>query len=196
VKRVWLGALAAVLLGGCSQSEGTLAMGPGSETSGLSVRLNNADGTPSIKVCIRAVNVQSWARERAQGLAVLDSQVTDDSGRATFPSLPAVRLALEAQQGSAVVRQEVAADRGSFQALTLRNGGSIRVRLTGNVTGVRRLLLQGSSLEATLQSDQSWVYLGGLEGFLPGPAGATLCGFVACRGYRPQPGANDPARRL
>lgn len=157
MKLVWLGALAAVLLGGCSQSDGALAMGPGSETSGLSVRLKNADGTPSIKVCVRAVYVQSWAQERAQGLAVLDSQVTDDSGRAAFRSLPAVRLALEAQQGSAVVHQEIPAERDSFQTLTLHNGGSIRVRLTGNVTGVRRLLLQGSSLEAMLQSDQSWV---------------------------------------
>jgi hypothetical protein len=158
VKRTIGGVLAALLLGGCAQDEGVLSMGPGSETSGLSVRLRNADGTPSIKVCVRAVDVQSWAESRARGMAVLDSQSTDDSGRAVFSALPRVRLALEAQQGSAVVHQELPAVRDSFQVLTLHNGGSIRVRLTGDVTGVRALLLRGTSQEARLQGDQSWVF--------------------------------------
>ena len=88
---------------------------------------------------------------------LLSRRTTDDSGRVRFDSLPSTGVAFEASQGSVVVHQRINLDTARNAVLTLRNGGSIRVRLQGNNTGIHGLLLSGTNIQARLQSDGSWV---------------------------------------
>ena len=73
--------------------------------------------------------------------------ITDDSGRVRFDGLPSAGLAFEASLGSVVVHQELKGNSEREQALVLRNGGSIRVRLQDD-GGVTDLLLAGSNFKA------------------------------------------------
>lgn len=151
-------ALSLLALSGCAQVDGSpVAMGPGSETSGLQIRLVNAKGEPSRKTEVKVVAVDGWNDLAAAGNTVIASRTTDDSGRVEFPSLPAIKLSLEANLGSAVVRQEVPAGSGSARTLVLRNGGMMLLRLKGDTAGIRKILLSGTALEAHQQSD-AWVF--------------------------------------
>ena len=149
----------ALALAGCGQVVATdpVAMGPGSETSGYQLRLKNADGTPAIKVAVEAVAQEGWSQKVTRGGVLLSRRTTDDSGRVRFDSLPSTGVAFEASQGSVVVHQRINLDTARNAVLTLRNGGSIRVRLQGNNTGIHGLLLSGTNIQARLQSDGSWV---------------------------------------
>jgi hypothetical protein len=150
----------ALALSGCGQVATTapsVAMGPGSETSGYQLRLKNADGTPAIKVAVEAVAQDGWSQKVTHGGVVLARHTTDDSGRVRFDSLPTKGVAFEAAQGSAVVHQEISSDTAFNSTLTLRNGGSIRLCLQGNTTGIRGIYLEGTNIQARLQSDGSWV---------------------------------------
>lgn len=153
-------ALPGLLLGACAQvdSGSPVAMGPGSETSGLQVRLLNAQGEPARKVEIKAVAVDEWSAKAADGRVVLARATTDDSGRARLEDLPNANLALEADLGSAVVRQELRAGDTAAQTLVLRNGGMMLLRLRGDTAGIAKLLLDGTAFEARRQSDGCWVF--------------------------------------
>jgi len=160
-------AISLLALSGCAQVDGSpVAMGPGSETSGLQIRLVNAKGEPSRKTEVKVVAVDGWNDLAAAGNTVIASRTTDDSGRVEFPSLPAIQLSLEANLGSAVVRQEVAAGAGTARTLVLRNGGMMLLRLKGDTAGIRKILLSGTALEARQQSDAwvfSWVPVGSYD---------------------------------
>lgn len=157
--RLALLALPSLFLGACAQMDsGTqVGMGPGSETSGLQVRLLNAKGEPARKVEVKAVAVDGWAAKAASGSTVLARATTDDSGKAWLQGLPAARIALEADLGSAVVRQELPSGNTMEQTLVLRNGGMMLFRLRGDTAGITKLLLGGTAFEARLQGDGCWV---------------------------------------
>jgi len=153
--------LSLLALSGCAQIDNAspVAMGPGSETSGLQlqIRLVNAKGEPSRKTEVKVVAVDGWNDRAAAGNTVIAHRTTDDSGRVEFDSLPAIKLSLEADLGSAVVRQELAVGASSAQTLVLRNGGMMLLRLKGDTAGIRKILLSGTGLEANRQSD-AWVF--------------------------------------
>lgn len=159
-----LAGLVSVALLGCGQVATTspmnspsVVMGPGSETSGYQLRLKNADGTPAIKVAVEAVAQEGWSQKITHGGVLLSRRTTDDSGRVRFDSLPSTGVAFEASQGSVVVHQRINLDTARNAVLTLRNGGSVRVRLQGNTTGIHAILLAGTNFHARLQTDGSWV---------------------------------------
>ncbi|MEN9355261.1 MAG: hypothetical protein RL318_2586 [Fibrobacterota bacterium] len=163
--------LIALGLGGCAQidSGSPVATGPGSETSGLQgfkIQLRNAKGEPVRKTEVQVVAVEGWSDHVISGSAVIDRQTTDDSGRVEFDNLPKIRLSLEANLGSAVVRKELAAGSATQQTLVLQNGGMVLVRLKGDTSGIRKLMLAGTGLEAQRQSDGwvfSWVPVGSYD---------------------------------
>lgn len=148
----------AALLCGCGADRS--AEGPGSETSGLTARVTLPSGEPASGVWVRACDVSGWSERMRTGQSVvLDSQLSDASGRVRFRRFAASRIALEARVGQGVVRAE--SDQGatdSVVSLPLAAGGNLRVRVVSGESKVRWVALAGNAGKGTADGAGGWSF--------------------------------------
>jgi len=158
--------LALSLLVACSREGGQVAMGPGSETSGVSARVVDQNGAAVAGVSVRMVALDdAWqSRVASASGSVLDRKTTDAQGWVRFGNVSDARVALELEDSVRTARGEIDLSQGRTAELRMADGGS--QRLSAHVSGetVQEVVLAGTAYAARQAVDGAWVFQGLPEG--------------------------------
>jgi len=157
-----LTSVAAVLVVGCSSDERGV-QGPGSETSGFSARVVDADGRAVPGVAVRAVALdRSWQEFAAQSRdPVVGRGVSDSAGVVRFGLVAGVRrVALEIGDSDRAGRVELEAEAGASGRLAIETGAGLRIaaQVPGEVVG--GVGLAGTGYTAMRDASGAWVFRG------------------------------------
>ncbi len=149
---------------GCADKPSS--QGPSTETSGISARILDSNGTALAGIGVRVVAQDVlWRRLLASGATPQLAQGrTDAEGRVHFELAHRELVMLEIEDTLHAARLEATPGSDTVRELHATPGGNLRIRAMARAETISQLWLAGTGYRGTPQSDGSWLFRGVLSG--------------------------------